>query len=163
MLIQAHGIFKFKPDAELYYGKPFHVARIHELKFKQELNQLETPNVIKTFNHSQSGTPTFPILKKYSIANFISDLRELNKRILCQLYSIPNIQDLLLRLEVICYGTTVYINIGFYHIEISDKYGASTSTNDSPWVSATVPASSNKRGLNSLSVQTPYMFTSMNF
>ena len=32
---------KLKPDAEPYHGKPFPVTRIHELTFKQELDQLE--------------------------------------------------------------------------------------------------------------------------
>ena len=31
---------KLKPHAELYYGKPFPFPRIHELTFKQELDQL---------------------------------------------------------------------------------------------------------------------------
>ena len=31
---------KLKPDAEPYHGKPFPVPRIHELTFKQELDQL---------------------------------------------------------------------------------------------------------------------------
>ena len=31
---------KLKPDAEPYHGKPFPVPRIHELAFKQELDQL---------------------------------------------------------------------------------------------------------------------------
>ena len=98
---------KLKPDAEPYHGKPFPVPRIHELTFKQELDQLEYLKVIKKVNHSQWGAPTFLIPKKDSTVVFISDFRELNKRILRQPYPIPKIQDLLLRLEGFRYGTTL--------------------------------------------------------
>ena len=133
---------KLKPDAELYHGKPFPVPRIHELIFKQELDRLEHPKFIKKVKHSQRGAPTFLIPKKYRTVRFISDFRELNKRIICQPYPIPKIQYLLLRLEGFCYGTTLDLNMGYYHIELSAKYkelctivtqGASTSINDSLW------------------------------
>ena len=75
---------KLKADAEAYHGKPFPVPRIHELTFKQELDRLEAPNVIKKFNRSQWGAPTFLISKKDSIVRFISEFRELNKRIFRQ-------------------------------------------------------------------------------
>ena len=42
-------------------------------------------------------------------------------RILRQPYPIPKIQDLLLILEVLCYGTTLDLNMGYYHIELSAK------------------------------------------
>ena len=54
--------------------------------------------------------------KKESTVRFISDFRELNKRILRQPYPIPKIQDLLLRLEGFRYGTTLDLNMGYYHI-----------------------------------------------
>ena len=79
------------------------------------------PNVINKFNLSQWGAPTFLIPKKDSIVRFIYEFRELNKRILRQPYPIPKIQDLLLRLEGFRYGTTLDLNMGYYHIEISDK------------------------------------------
>ena len=72
---------KLKPDAEPYHGKPLPVPRIHELTFKQELDQLEYLKVIKKVNCSQWGAPTFLIPKKDSTVSFISDFRELNKYI----------------------------------------------------------------------------------
>ena len=86
---------KLKPDAEPYHGKPFPIPRIHEI--------------------------TFLIPKKDSTVRFISDFREMNKRILRQPYPIPKIQDLLLRHEEFRYGTTLDLNMGYYHIELSAK------------------------------------------
>ena len=101
--------------------KPFPVPRIHELTFKQELDRLEYLKVIKKVKRSQWGAPTFLIPKKDSTVRFISDFREPNKRILRQPYPIPRIQYLLLRLEGFRYGTTLDLNMGYYHIELSDK------------------------------------------
>ena len=112
---------KLKPDAELYHGKPFPVPRIHELTFKQELDRLDYLKVIKKINRSQWGAPTFLIPKKGITVRFIYDFRELNKLILRQPYPIPKIQDLLLRLKEFRYGTTLYLNMGYYHIELSAK------------------------------------------
>ena len=50
---------------------------------------------------------------------FISDFREVNKRIKRKPYPIPNIQDLLLKLEGFQYGTSLDLNMGYYHIELS--------------------------------------------
>ena len=52
---------------------------------------------------------------------FNYDFRELNKCILRQPYPIPKFQDLLLRLEVFRYGTTLDLHMGYYHIELSAK------------------------------------------
>ena len=112
---------KLKLDAEPYHGKTFPFPRIHELTFKQELNRLEYLKFRNKVNRSQWGAPTFLIPKKDSTVRFISDFRELNKRILRQPYTIHKIQDILLRLERFCYGTTLDLNIGYYYIELSAK------------------------------------------
>ena len=89
--------------------------------FKQELDRLVALKVIKKVNHYQWGVPKFITPKKYSTVCFISDFRELNERILRQPYPMPKIQDILLRLERFSYGTTLDLNMGYYHIELSDK------------------------------------------
>ena len=50
---------------------------------------------------------------------FISDFHELNKRIKRKPYPIPKIQDLLLKLEGFQYATSLDLNMGYYHIELS--------------------------------------------
>ena len=49
----------------------------------------------------------------------ITDLRELNKRIKRNLYPIPKIQDSLLKLERFMYTTSLDLNMGYYHIELT--------------------------------------------
>ena len=50
---------KLKLDAEPYHGKPFPVPCIHEVTFKQELDQLDYLKVIKKINRYQWGALTF--------------------------------------------------------------------------------------------------------
>ena len=57
--------------------------------------------------------------KKNGSVRFISDFRELNKRIKRKPFPIPKIQDLLLKLEGFQYATSLDLNMGYYHIELS--------------------------------------------
>ena len=100
----------------------FLVTRIHELMFKQKIDQLEALKFIKKVNRSQWGASAFIIPKKYSTVHFIYDFREANKRILRQPYPKPKIQDLLLRLEGFFLGTTLDLKVGYYHIDQSDNF-----------------------------------------
>ena len=73
---------KIKPNAEPYHRKYFPVPHIHEIIFKQELDQIEALKVKNKVNQPQWGAPTFLIPKKEITVRFISNFRELNKRIL---------------------------------------------------------------------------------
>jgi len=75
--------------------------------------------VLKKINRSEWGAPTFLVPKKDATVRFITDFRELNKRIKRKPYPIPKIQDLLLKLEGFQYATTLDLNMGYYHIELS--------------------------------------------
>ena len=61
---------------------------------------------------------TFMIPKKNGTVCFISDFRELNKRIKKKPFRIPKGQDLLLKLEGFKYASSLYLNMGNYHIKL---------------------------------------------
>ena len=70
----------------------------------------------------------FLIPKKDRTVSFISDFRELEKRILRQPYPIPKIQDLLLRLEGFLSVTILDLNMGYYRMNSrSDKKSIDSS------------------------------------
>ena len=75
--------------------------------------------VLKKVNHSQLVALCFIIPKKDGTVRFISDFREVNKRIKRYPYPIPNIQDLLMKLEGFRWATTLDLNMGYYHIQLS--------------------------------------------
>lgn len=110
---------KLKPDATPYHSRSFPIPKVHERTLRLEVERLEEIGVLKKVNHSEWGAPTFIIPKKDGTVRFISDFRELNKRILRQPYPIPSIQDLLLKLEGFQYATSLDLNMGYYHIELT--------------------------------------------
>jgi hypothetical protein len=65
------------------------------------------------------GSPAFIIPKKDGTVHFISNFREVNKRIKQKHFSIPEIKDLLLKLEGLQYATSLDLNMGYCHIELS--------------------------------------------
>ena len=111
---------KLKDGAEPFHARAFPVPKIHELTFKKEIDRLVSIGVLKKVNRSQWGAPTFLIPKKDGTVRFISDFRELNKRIKRQPYPIPKIQNLLMKLEGFQYGTSLDLNMGYYHISLSE-------------------------------------------
>ena len=75
--------------------------------------------VLKKVNRSEWAAPTFIIPKKDGTVRFISDFRELNKRIKRKPFPIPKIQDLMMKLEGFTYGTSLDLNMGYYHIQLN--------------------------------------------
>ena len=108
-----------KPDVQPYHARAYPIPKTYEQTLKMEVNRLCEVGVLKKVNRSEWAAPTFIIPKKDGTVRFISDFRELNKRILRKPYPIPKIQDLLLKLEGFTYGTSLDLNMGYYHIELS--------------------------------------------
>ena len=70
-------------------------------------------------NRSEWGAPTFIQPKKNGTVQFLSDFRKLNQRIRRKPFPIPKIQDMLLRLEGFTHASSLDLNMGYYHIELS--------------------------------------------
>ena len=110
---------ELKADAEPYHARPYPIPKAYETTLKLEVERLIQAGVLKKVNRSEWAAPTFIIPKKDKTVRFISDFRELNKRIKRKPYPIPKIQDLLQKLEGFQYGTSLDLNMGYYHIELS--------------------------------------------
>ena len=72
---------KLKEGATPYHGKAFPVPHIHKETLKKEVERLEEIGVLKRQTQSEWASPTFIIPKKQGTVRFISDFREVNKRI----------------------------------------------------------------------------------
>jgi hypothetical protein len=110
---------ELRKDAKPYHSRAYPIPRIHEQTLRHEVDRLCQIGVLKKVNRSEWAAPTFIIPKKDGTVRFISDFRELNKRIKRKPYPIPKIQDLLLKLEGFQYATSLDLNMGYYHIELS--------------------------------------------
>jgi len=107
------------PDAQPYHAKAYPIPRVHLETLKTEVDRLCEIGVLKQVNHSEWAAPTFIIPKKDGSVRFISDFQELNKRIRRKPYPIPKIQDLMLKLEGFAFATSLDLNMGYYHIELT--------------------------------------------
>jgi hypothetical protein len=99
-----------------YHTRPCPIAKILESTLKQEVDRLCKIGVLKKTNISQCRSPTFIIPMKDGRDRFISDFREPNKRIQRQPFPLPKVQELLLKLEGFQFATSLYLNMGYYHI-----------------------------------------------
>lgn len=105
--------------AKPYHAKAFPIPYVHLETLKAEVQRLCDLGVLKRVNRSEWAAPTFIIPKKDGSVRFISDFRELNKRIKRKPYPIPKIQNLLMQLEGFQYASSLDLNMGYYHIELS--------------------------------------------
>lgn len=110
---------ELRPDATPYHARAYPVPKAYTETLKVEVNRLVEAGVLRKVNRSEWAAPTFIIPKKDGSVRFISDFRELNKRIRRKPYPIPKIQDMLLKLEGFQYATSLDLNMGYYHIELS--------------------------------------------
>jgi hypothetical protein len=121
---RAHNIELIK-DAKPYHAKAFPVPRIHQQTMRSEVERLCEVGVLRKVNRPEWAAPTYIIKKKNGSARFIPDFRELNKRISRKPYPIPKIQEMLQNLEGFAYATSIDLNMGYYHIELSPSPGSS--------------------------------------
>jgi transposase InsO family protein len=123
---------ELREDATPYHAKPYPVPHSQEQKLREEVARLEKLNVLRKINRSEWGSPMFTIPKKDGTLRSIADFRELNKRIKRKPFPIPKIQDMLLKLEGFKYATSLDLNMGYYHIELT-PFAASLCTVVLPW------------------------------
>ena len=108
-----------KEGATPYHARPYPIPKFHADTLRMEVDRLVQIGVLRKVNRSEWAAPSFIIPKKDGTVRFINDFRELNKRIRRKPFPIPNIQDMLLNLEGFQYATSLDLNMGYYHIELS--------------------------------------------
>jgi len=116
--------FELRPEAKPYHGRPFPVP--HHLKdtIKKEVQRLVEIGVLKPIQESEWAFPSFIIPKKSKVpgqpgtVRFLSDLRELNKRIIRKPYPLPKISTVLQELEGFQYATALDLNMGYYTLRL---------------------------------------------
>ena len=86
---------------------------------QQNLSSSQMPSHAMLLACSEWVAPSFITPKKDGTVRFINAFRELNKRIQRKPHPIPNAQDMLLNLEGFQCATSLDLNVGCYHIELS--------------------------------------------
>ena len=88
--------------------------------FKKESKRLVILGMLEEVNDSEWGAPSFYQHKtKSNHVKFLSDFWNLNRQLKRKLYPIPKIREILLKLEIFKYATSLELNMGYYHICLS--------------------------------------------
>jgi hypothetical protein len=110
--------FTLKPGATPYHGRSFPIPRIHLDTLKKEVERLVEIGVLKKQPRSEWASPTFIIPKSNGTVRFISDFREVNKRLVRTPFPIPKIATILQEMEGFTYATALDLNMGYYTIRL---------------------------------------------
>ena len=113
-------------DAVPIHSKPYSVPKVHEEIFKKELKHLIEIGVLKPIGATEWACPTFIIPKKPDAdgkqrVRWISDMRELNKKLKRKVYPLPNIQDVITRRSGYDYFTKIDLTMMYYNLELDDE------------------------------------------
>ena len=113
------------PDAKPIACKPYPVPVKNKATLMLEIKRLCKIGVLRKVNDSEYQSPSTIIPKKDKTVRFITDFRKLNALLKRKPFPLPNIRDTLLELEGFEFGTSLDLNMGYYHIELhpdSRKY-----------------------------------------
>ena len=113
--------FELKEGAEPQSQRHYPIPHVHKETFKKELKRLIKLGVLERVQKSEWGSPTFIISKKNNTVRFTSDFRRLNTKIKRKPYPLPRISDTLQELEGFKYASSLDLNMGYYHIRLSEK------------------------------------------
>ena len=108
-----------KPDALPYHAKPYGVPQIHIETVKREVERLVKLGVLERDHDSPWAAPCFIIPKSNGTVRFITDLRQLNKRIVRKPFPLPKITDVMQRLQGFQFASALDLNMGYYHIKLN--------------------------------------------
>ena len=109
---------RLRPGAKPYHGRAFPVPHIHLATLKKEVTRLVKIGVLKRQPDSEWASPTFIVPKKNQTVRFLSDFREVNKRIIRTPFPIPKISTTLQEMEGFTYATALDLNMGYYTIRL---------------------------------------------
>ena len=113
--------FELVDGAQPHSQRHYPVPHLYKETFKKELDRLEKLGVLERVQQSEWGSPTFIVPKKDNKVRFVSDFRRLNQKIKRKPYPLPRISDTLQQLEGFQYATSLDMNMGYYHIRLSDQ------------------------------------------
>ena len=85
--------FKLKEGITPYHGRSYPVSHSQLDMFRKEVDRLEGLGVLKRQPSSEWASPSFPIPKKNKTVRFLTDFREVNKRVIRTPFPIPKISQ----------------------------------------------------------------------
>ena len=109
---------ELKPGIKPYAGKPYPIPRSQRDTLKKEVQRLCDLGVIKWQPESEWASQSFILPKKDKTVRFLSDFREVNKRIVRNPFPIPKISTVLQEMEGFTFASALDLNMGYYTIRL---------------------------------------------
>ena len=124
--------FELKEGTKPYHGRPFPVPKSRKATTIKELKRRCDLGVLEFQPASEWASPSFIIPKKDNTVHFISDFREVNKRLVRKPFPIPKISTVLQELDGFTFATALDLNMGYYTIRL-DPDASKICTIIFPW------------------------------
>jgi hypothetical protein len=124
--------FQLKEGVSPYHGRAFPVPKVHKETIIKEVERLYELEVLERQPASEWALPSFIIPKKDKTVCFLSDFREVNKRLVREPFLIPKISTVLQEIEGFSYATAPDLNMGYYTIKL-DPDASKICTIILPW------------------------------
>ena len=124
--------FQLKEGSKPYHDRAFPVPKIHKEVLIREIERLCKLGVLERQPESEWASPSFIVPKKNGTVCFLSDFREVNKRIVRTPFPIPKISTVLQELKGFSYATVLDLNMGYFTIRF-DPDSSKICTINFPW------------------------------
>ena len=134
--------FQLKDGVSPYHGRAFPIPKVHKEVTMKEIQRLCDLGVLEWQTSSEWAAPSFIQPKKNKTVCFLTDFREVNKRLVRKPFPIPKISTVLQELEGFTYATALDLNMGYYNLSLDRMHqrsapsfflGENTLTRDYPW------------------------------
>ena len=101
--------------------KPYPVPHSLVEKTKAEVKRMEEFGILTRVFKSRWASPSFPIVKPNGNVRIVTDVRQVNQRVVRHPYPIPKLSDLFHRIDGFNYMSALDLSLGFYHVELSER------------------------------------------
>ena len=113
--------WNWKKEARPFTSPAYTIPKAFEKIAKKEVGDLCNIGVLIENVRTAYQSPSFFRPKKNGGVRFLSDLRKLNKCLLREPYPLPNIDDIIWKLEGFTFATCLDLNRGYYHFVLDSE------------------------------------------
>ena len=113
--------FQLKDGVTPYHGRAFPIPKVHKEVIMKEIQRLCDLGVLEWQPSSEWAAPSFIQPKKNKTVCFLTNFREVNKRLVRKPFLIPKISSVLQELEGFTYATALDLNMGYYTISLDPE------------------------------------------
>jgi hypothetical protein len=108
--------FQLKEGVSPYHGQAISVPKIYKDTLIKEVERLVKLGVLEQQPALEWASPLFIIPEKNRTVRFLSNLGEVNKRLIRKPFPIPNISTVLQELEGFTIAMALDLNVSYYTI-----------------------------------------------